>query len=103
MIYAIVVDYTDGHSDTLFINQKAVTATKEDACLMGFTYTDTDHTKHLAFYYVSEIQKENRAHPVVTSTIDIDLSNALAVRIYNTDSLNGEIVIGSLLSVPYKS
>lgn len=103
MIYAIVVDHTDGHSDTIFINQKAVTATKENACLMGFTYTDINHTKHLALNYASEIQKENRAHPVVTSTIDIDISNALAVRIYNTDSLNGEIVIGSLLSVPYKS
>lgn len=103
MIYAIVIDYTDGHSDTIFINQKAVTAIKEDACLTGFTYTDTDNIKHLIFEYVSEIQKENTVHPIITSNIDIDISNAAAVCIYNTDSANGNIVIASLLSMPYKN
>lgn len=102
MIYAIVIDYTDGHSDAIFINQKAVTATKENACFMGFTYTDTDNAKYLTFDYISEIQNGNKAHPVITSNIDIYISNATAVCIYNTDSINGKTVLGSLLSMPYK-
>lgn len=100
MIYAIVVKYIDGHTDINYINQKAITATKENACIMGFTYTDsTTGHKHFTFNYVSAIQ--NKPYPIIPSEIDIEIFNIKAIQIYNTEYLNGNIIVSTLLSTPY--
>ena len=102
MIYAIVIDYIDGHKETELINQRALTATKDNACIMGFTYTEkATRYKHLAFEYVSAIQKENRQHPIERTIFKVDLSSVTKVHIYSTDNINGNTVLSSLLSTPY--
>lgn len=104
MMYAVVITYTDGHSDTTYINQKAKNATTENACLMGFVFLD-NATGHyiLSINYVSELCDSKKSHPVVMGNIDVDTSNVVKVCVYNVEQNNGRIILGSLLSVPYNA
>lgn len=104
MIYAIVTTYTDGHSDTIFINQKAKNATTENACLMGFIFPDTEMGhKILTISYVSKLCEGNKAHPVIMDNIEIDISSVRTVCVYNVDCTDGKTALSSLLSTPYKA
>lgn len=104
MIYAIVTTYTDGHSETIFINQKAKNATSENACLMGFVFSDkTTGHKTLSISYVSELCNDNNIHPVAISNIDIDTMNVKKICVYNIDNIGDKTTLSSLLSIPYKS
>lgn len=87
MIYAIVTEYTDGHTAALYIDQKAVIATKVNPSLCVVV----DERKKLLFIeYAEAIHPERKIHLVDRGIIEIPLDGVKTVTVHNTDEIGGE-------------
>lgn len=87
MIYAIVTEYTDGHTAVRYVDQKAVPASKAKSWLLRFVDKSTNT---LFIEYVEAIHPERKIHLVDRGIIEIPLDGVKIVTVHNTDEIGGE-------------
>lgn len=87
MIYAIVTEYTDGHTAVQYVDQKAVTASK--AC-PSFSICLDKRGNMLYIEYAKAIHPERKIHIVDREVVEISLAGVKAVTVNNTDEIGGE-------------
>ncbi len=87
MIYAIVTEYTDGHTATQYVDQKAVPASKTNP---RFTPCIVQKTNTLYIEYAQAIHPERKVHFVDRGEVEIPLDGVKTVAVHNTDKIGGE-------------
>jgi len=87
MIYAIVTEYTDGHTAVQYVDQKAVTASK--AC-PSFSICLDKRGNMLYIEYAKAIHPERKIHIVDGEVVEISLAGVKTVTVNNTDEIGGE-------------
>ena len=86
MIYAIVAEYTDGHTAVQYVDQKAVPATRDNPCFLSCI----DERQNVLFIeYAQAIHPERKHRPVDRGIVEIPLEGAKAVTVHNTDEIGG--------------
>lgn len=88
MIYAIVTEYTDGHTATQFIDQKSATATREYASVTRFIEQNTMYVS-----YAKEIHPERKHHIVEEETISISLAGVIKSMLHNVTEADGVFTV----------
>ena len=87
MIYAIVTEYTDGHTAVQYIDQKAAPASKTNP---WFTSCVDERKNVLYIEYAQAIHPERKIHLIDRGMVEIPLDGAKTVTAHNTDEIGGE-------------
>lgn len=86
MIYAIVAEYTDGHTAVQYVNQRAVPASKTNPF---FAFIDK-RGNALYIEYAKAIHPERKIHLVDREIVKISLDGVKTATVHNTDEIGGE-------------
>ena len=87
MIYAIVTEYTDGHTAVQYVDQKAVPASKTKT---WFIPVIDKRENVLYIEYAKAIHPERKIHLVDREIVEISLDGVKAVTVHNTDEIGGK-------------
>lgn len=87
MIYAIVTEYTDGHTAVQYVDQKAVPASKTNPFFISFV---DKRQNALYIEYAQAIHPERKIHLVDSGIMEISLDGVKTVTVNNTDEIGGE-------------
>lgn len=87
MIYAIVAEYTDGHTAVQYIDQKAVPASKTNPFLLAFV---DKRGNALYIEYAQAVYPERKHHLVDRAFVKIPLDGVKTVTAHNTDEIGGK-------------
>lgn len=83
MVYAIVTEYTDGHTAVQFIDNKAPAASKTRSFIQRFIEKGV-----LYMCYAAEYHPERKHHIFEDVALEIPLDGVRAVTIHNVDGEN---------------
>lgn len=87
MIYAIITEYTDGHTAVQYVDQKAVPASKANPMMFHMVHP----MKNMLYIdYAKAIHPERKTHPIDREIVEIPLDGVKAVTVHNTDEIGGE-------------
>ena len=87
MIYAIVTEYTDGHTAVQYVDQKAVPVSKTKTWFIPVV----DKRKNVLYIeYAKAIHPERKIHLVDREIVEISLDRVKAVTAHNTDEIGGK-------------
>ena len=87
MIYAIVTEYTDGHTAVQYVDQKAVTASKANP---SFSTCLDKRGNVLYIEFAKTIHPERKIHIVDREVVEISLDGVKTVTVNNADEIGGE-------------
>ena len=87
MIYAIVTEYTNGHTAVQYVDQKAVPASKANPTMFHMV----DPMKNMLYIdYAKAIHPERKIHIVDWENVEIPLDGVKTITVHNTDEIGGE-------------